>query len=136
MKIWCVNTNITFLDSLGADIVLNQNRVVTWYKTDLKQISMGDLILSYNNDKKIIAVGYAISDVQQYSKDEQNRTKEQWIDIDFIWKCKKDLSNSIKTDSVIIEEKNLMYSGTVINWTNGIDLVKLLTEIGKRKIKG
>jgi hypothetical protein len=91
------------------------------------------LVLSYNNNKNIIAVGYAISEMKNYKYPYMAQSNEQWIDIDWIWKCKKDLSNSIKTDSVIIEEKNLMYSGTVINWTNGIDLVKLLLEIGKRK---
>ena len=133
MRIWSVNTNRKDLGDFGADIVLNQNRVVTWYKTDLKSISKGDLVLSYNNNKNIIAVGYAISEMKNYKYPYMAQSNEQWIDIDWIWKCKKDLSNSIKTDSVIIEEKNLMYSGTVINWTNGIDLVKLLLEIGKRK---
>ena len=115
----------------------NQNRVILWeyhkLKPNLSIINKGDLVLSFNKKKTIIAVGYAISESKTYKLDSwQDKSKEQWVDINWIWKCKKDLSDAIKTDLILKDTKNFMYSGTVLNWTNSVDSVKLLTEIGKK----
>ena len=136
MKIWSVNTNISsFKSDKGADIILNQNRVVTWYRDELKNINIGDLVLSYNNNKTIIAVGYAISDTKKYIEIHHDTTQEQWIDIDWIWKCKEDLSNPIKLENIESDIKVSMFLGTSFNWTKNINSFKLLEEIGKRKYK-
>ncbi len=165
MKIWAVNTNVSNLvGERGADIVLNQNRVVVWYRNCLKHISQGDLILSFNNNKNIIAVGYAISEVKCYTEKYQNGTEEMWIDVDWIWKCKIELSppteelsppddikkicdrydryvnrikliNPIKTDDIEKTNNRIKtFREICLDWTNNIDTFKLLEEIGKRKI--
>ena len=137
MNIWAVNTNKSNFDNeKGAMIVLNQNRIVTWYRDDLKQISIGDSILSYNNNKKIIAVGYAISEVQKYTENGQNKTQENWIDVDFIWKSNKDLLNTIQLNDIETDNKVAMFNGIIFKWNKHIDTFKLLLEIGKIKIKG
>ena len=134
MKIFSVNTNISnFTDEkLGATIVTQQNRIVTWYKNDLNKISKGDLILSYNNKKTIIAVGYAISDLKSYDNEpNQSKTDEQWVDVEWICKC---ISNPIKLNDIESNSKVGMFNGIIFNWTKHIDTFKLLVEIGKRKI--
>ncbi len=134
MKIWSVNTNISNFNNneLGATIVIKQNRIVTWYRNDLNQINKGDLILSYNNNKTIIAVGYALSDVQNYDNEpHQQKTDEQWIYVDWILKCQ---DNPIKLNDIENDFKVAMFNGIVFSWADHIDTFKLLAEIGKRKI--
>jgi hypothetical protein len=143
MKIWCVNTNIAKFSKgvmgnkyIAANIVVTQNRVVAWdYKRltpNLSVIDQGDLVLSYNESKSIIGVGFAISNAQNFEVGSFfDKTSEQWIDIDWIW---KDIENPIRTDSIVKSGKELIYHGIVLPWTNGIDTNKLLLEIGKRKI--
>ena len=131
MRVWSVNTNRKDLDGLGAKIVLSQDRVVTWYLNDLDNIKIGDLVLSFNNKKRVIAVGFAISDVMGYSfnKSSLGKTDERWINIDWIWKDTK-LNNPIMLKSIGI---TWSLRRTVEELTKDIDLKSLLIEIGKRK---
>jgi len=135
MEIWSVNTNKKELGSLGSELVINQNRIILWHrkgKPSLSKISKGDLILSYNKKKTIVAVGYAVSERVSYDNSPSwvNVSKEEWVNVDWICTC---ISNPIKLDD-IVSNKITMFSGSIFKWTHNIDTFKLLTEIGKRKI--
>ena len=128
MKIWSVNTNNSnFVDNKGSEMALNQNRVITWHLNELKKIMKNDLVLSFNNYKEIVAVGYALSKVKQYSEDGQNASQEQWIEVNWIW---KGMYSPISLEAIGINRK---LRKVVENVSKDIDIKKLLTEIGKRQ---
>ena len=70
MNTYLVNTNSKPSNGNpnGFKYMLWQNRVMTYYRrqdqTKVDLISKGDLVLLYHNDNRIIAVGFAVSDVQ------------------------------------------------------------------------
>ena len=133
MKIWSVNTNQKDFGELGAKIFLEQNRVITWNGNNIEAINKGDLILAFNRNKSIVAVGYAVSDIFNYEGTPKpaSGSYEQWINIDWIWKD-SNLDNPIMLIDIDIDWSPI---STIVNITKAINLEKLLAEIGKRKYK-
>ena len=125
MQVWSVNTNQSNTGDEFANWFLEQNRVILWErdgKSNLSEIRKGDLILVYHNQKRVIGVGFAISEREIVD------SREETLNVDWIF---KNLDNPIKLDN--IESKKIgMFHGAIFNWTENIDTFKLLTEIGKR----
>jgi hypothetical protein len=132
MKIWRIGTNQRDKDGFGekqaSSFVINQNIVIAWkgLKPNIHKVKKGDLILSYHNDNRIIAVGYAVSEI----KDHKDYEEQEYFEADWIWKTDESVSNPILRNEIDMNNAR----GTVIDMTNGIDIAKLLAEIGKRKV--
>ncbi len=139
MRIWSVNTNQSDLDDFGAELFLNQNRVVLWWReqfnaTDLSILKTGDLILAYHNKRRIIGIGFALSEkkVPPACLDKEGKAMEEFVDIDWIF---KGLNNPINLTDIELENSRVkMFNGSIFDWTENIDSFKLLAEIGKHKV--
>ena len=95
MKILCVKDNITHCDRCYKDMLLS-NKISAYYDaiSQLEQIKQGDLILLYHKDWKVIAVGFAISNVLTNDM-LKNNDRESFVYVNWIYKANDDLKNAI-----------------------------------------
>jgi len=95
MQIICVKDNITNCDRCYKDMLLS-NKISAYYEAikQLEQIKQGDLILLYHKNWKVIAVGFAISNVLTNDMLKDN-DRESFIYINWIFKANDNLENSI-----------------------------------------
>lgn len=135
MNIWSVNTNSNEDNGNpnGFLIMLRQNRVATYYQRadDVGNIQNGDLILLYHNNNRVIAVGYALQNSRHDFID--IASIERWVDVNWIWKAN---FNELLEPTNSISRNNLKFISVrraVNNITGEIDIIALLTEIGKRQ---
>lgn len=135
MNIWVVNSNSNEDNGNpnGFLIMLRQNRVATYYQRadDVGNIAIGDLILLYHNNNRVIAVGYA---VQISSHDFIDMASiERWVDVNWFWKAE---FNDLLEPTNSISRNDLQFTSVrraVNNVTTEIDIKSLLIEIGKRQ---
>jgi hypothetical protein len=129
MKIICVKDNITYCDRCYEDMLLS-NKISAYYEAtkQLKQINKGDLILLYHKDWKVIAVGFAISDVLTNDMLKKNDI-ESFVYVNWIFKANKDLKNSI--DYRNIADGNP--PPPTVSPVYSINSVKLFEEISKNQ---
>ena len=94
MKVICVKDNILHCKRCYKDMLIS-NKISVYYEAikQLKQVSFGDLILLYHNDWKVIAVGFAISDI--LTNDMLKDDIESFIYVNWIFKSDDDLKNTI-----------------------------------------
>ena len=119
MKVYYVNTNKSNCKKC-YEMMLNQNRVISWYNTQLQNIKKGDLILLYHNDKGFIGVGFAITKM----KDSYECENEHFVEVKWI----------LKTFDNPIQANNIDFKG-MFNKTAqvcSINFEKLFEEISKR----
>ncbi len=76
--------------------MLMSNKISAYYDAikQLEQINQGDLILLYHKNWKVIAVGFAISNVLTNDMLKHN-DRESFVYINWIFKANDDLNNSI-----------------------------------------
>ena len=98
MRAWLVNTNTK---SGGPDdkkdnphgfmYMLRHNKAAGFYgrKGQLNPIQVGDLILLYHNQNRIVAVGCAVSAPQEHDYDDIGDV-ETWVDVNWLWKANFD----------------------------------------------
>jgi len=95
MKIICVKDNITYCDRCYKDMLLS-NKISAYYDaiSQLEQIKQGDLILLYHKNWKVIAVGFAISNVLTNDMLKDNDI-ESFVYVNWIFKANDNLENAI-----------------------------------------
>jgi len=95
MKIICVKDNVNNCDRCYKDMLLS-NKVSAYYDAikQLEQIKKGDLILLYHKNWKVIAVGFAISDVLTNDM-LRHENRESFVYVNWIFKANNKLENAI-----------------------------------------
>ena len=119
MDVYYVNSNKSNCKNC-YEYMLNQNRVISWYNTQLQNIKIGDLILLYHNDEGFIGVGIAINKMQT----NEEFKDEHFVEVKWIFKS---INNPIL-------HKDIEYKG-MFNKTAqicSINFEKLFEEISKR----
>ncbi len=135
MKAWLVNTNSKpeHLNPNGFKFMLRQNKVSAFeegrHKVD--KIQIGDIVLLYHNENRVIAVGFALNTDQHDYTDVKEF--EHFIDINWIWKVDCDQKYNLLNPINRYDLKITMVNNTVVNITDQIDYKILFEEIGKRQ---
>ncbi|SFC12917.1 hypothetical protein SAMN05421780_10324 [Flexibacter flexilis DSM 6793] len=135
MKIWLVNTNSNADNGNpnGFKFMLRQNRVSAFYdrKDTIDKIMVGDLVLLYHNQNRIIAAGFALGNMLHDF--EEVKSIEHSVDVNWIWKAVFDENyNPVN----FIDRNDLSITtvmSTVNNVTSQVNGTKLLELIGQRQ---
>ncbi len=139
MNTWLVNTNTAKenCNPNGFKYMIRQNRAIAWggAGSQLNGVQPNDLILLYHNDNRIVAVGIAVSSVQQSDFPQKEDYEEYWIDSHWLWVADFDENsqpiNPINRKSVgIYNVRN-----TVNQITDEINYQALLAQIAEKTAK-
>ena len=127
MQVICVKDNISHCAKCYRDMLMT-NRVSAYYDAikQLKKINQGDLILLYHKDWKVIAVGFAISNLLT---NHELKDIEGFVYVNWIFKANDDLDNAI--DYRDIADGNP--PPPTVSPIYSLDEKKLLEEISKRQ---
>ena len=134
MKAWLVNTNskISNGNPNGYEYMLRQNKAAAYYEQAAKvdKISKGDLILLYNNDNNVVAVGAVVEKPKRHDFSDMN--VEHWADVNWLWKSEFDLNKPLTPINRNDIGITMVYN-TVVNITSQLNYEKLFSEICKKQ---
>ena len=137
MRAWLVNTNTKPENGNpnGFKHMLRHNKAAGYYDagSQLNGIQIGDVVMLYHNQNRIVAIGCVVSQPQQYDFEDIAHF-ETWVDANWLWKA--DFNQNDQTNN-FIDRRNIglgVLAGielarTVIEVTNHLDYKALLAEI-------
>jgi len=135
MKTWLVNTNSKEENNNpnAYQYMLRQNRVAAYYTRAhaIDKIGVGDLVLLYHNDNRIIAVGAVVTAFKGHDFSDITDV-EHSADVNWIWIANftdSNPTNPINRNTVGIT----MVNNTVVNVTDQIDYRVLFEEISSKQ---
>jgi predicted Mrr-cat superfamily restriction endonuclease len=140
MKTWLVNTNTK--NDPAHSYMLRQNKIAAFYESagKLDKISVGDLVLLYHNDNRIIAVGCVVAPPNKGHEifGAAMNSEEHTVDVNWLWKASLDPKTWELTSSPINRHDIGRASGgidmvynTVVEVTEKVDYQKLFSEIAR-----
>ncbi len=145
MRAWLVNTNTKSGrpeekrdNPNGFKYMLRHNKAAGYYpsKPQLDRIQIGDLVLLYHNENRVIAIGCVVSPPQEHDY-EDIAIAETWVDVNWLWKAdfnKLDPTNPINRHNIGLGSfAGIEFRVTVLEVTNHLDYKALFSEIASRQ---